>query len=61
MAGEFAGKAKFGMVDVEKSNVQQNYDVSALPTTIILKAGKVSGTVVGADAAAVEAKLRAAL
>ena len=61
MAGEFAGKAKFGMADVQKSKIHENYDVNALPTTIILKEGKVSGTVVGPDAGAVEAKLRAAL
>ena len=48
MAGEFAGKAKFGMADVQKSKIHENYDVSALPTTIILKDGKVSGTVIGA-------------
>ena len=61
MAGEFAGKAKFGMIDVDKSEIGKNYEVEFLPTTVILKAGEVSELVVGVDAAKIQAALSSAL
>ena len=57
MAGEFAGKVKFGMVDVDKQDADDKYDWEGLPTTLIIKDGKVAGKVLGADAAAVRDEL----
>ena len=58
MAGEFAGKVKFGMVDTDKTQIADSYDVKFLPTTIIVKDGEVTDTVVGANAAEIKAKLK---
>ena len=61
MAGEFAGKAKFGMVDTQKTKIAGSYQVSGLPTTIILKDGVVSGTVIGPNAPEIKKKLMGVL
>ena len=61
MAGEFAGKAKFGMIDVDNSDIGNDYGANALPTTVVIKNGEVSGKVVGADADGVRAEIEKAL
>ncbi len=61
MSGEFAGKAKFGMIDVDKSKIGDDYGANMLPTTVVIKNGKVAGKIVGADTAGVRSALEKAL
>ncbi|MEM1657971.1 MAG: thioredoxin [Candidatus Jordarchaeales archaeon] len=49
LAEEFAGKIAFGKVDVDENmNLVSRFDITAVPTFILFKKGKVVGRVVGA-------------
>jgi len=62
MASEFAGQAKFCIIDTKQSSIAEIYNAKeVMPTTIILKDGKVSGRVEGNNAEQVREKLTAAL
>ena len=61
MSGEFAGKAKFGMINVDESKIGNDYGVAALPTTVVIKNGKVADKIVGADTEGVRSALEKAL
>ena len=61
MSGEFAGKAKFGMIDVMKSKIGDDYGAAALPTTVVIKNGKVADKIVGAKTDEVRSALEKAL
>jgi thioredoxin 1 len=48
LAGEYAGKAKVGKVDVDSNQqLAQSFGVSSIPTLIVIKGGKVVGGGVG--------------
>ncbi|MGH7442857.1 MAG: thioredoxin [bacterium] len=58
LAGEYAGKAKVGKVDVDKEQeLAQNFSVSSIPTLLVIKGGKVVGGRVGAGSKADLAKM----
>lgn len=62
MAGEFEGKVKFVAVDVDKSaDVAGTYNVSAMPTLVVVKDGQEVGRVVGADQAKIRSMVENAL
>ena len=49
LAKEYAGKMKFGKVDVDaNSKVATNYGIMSIPTIIFFKNGKVLNQIVGA-------------
>jgi len=48
LAGEYAGKAKVGKIDVDSNqNLAQSFGVSSIPTLLVIKGGKVVGGRVG--------------
>jgi thioredoxin 1 len=58
LAGEYAGKAKVGKVDVDSNqNLAGQFGVSSIPTLIIVKDGKVVGGRVGVGSKAELAKM----
>ena len=63
MAGEFAGKARFVKIDLtdDDSAVADQYEITALPSTVIVKNGKESGRVLGIDANDVRAEVEKAM
>ena len=62
MANEFAGRAKFCVIDNNQSIIDEEHNVGdVMPTTIILKDGKVLGRVEGNNANQIREKLHTAL
>ena len=62
MAGEFEGKVKFVAVDFDKSaDVAATYNVSGVPTLVVVKDGQEVGRVVGADQAKIRSMVETAL
>lgn len=62
MASEFAGQAKFCIIDIKQSNIAKEYEIGeVMPTTLILKDSKVLGRIEGNNAKQVREKLTAAL
>jgi thioredoxin 1 len=58
LAGEYAGKAKVGKIDVDnEQNLAQNFSVSSIPTLLVIKGGKVVGSRVGVGSKADLAKM----
>jgi thioredoxin 1 len=49
LASELQGQVAFGLIDVDKNNNQTktNYNITAYPTTLIFKNGKLADTVIG--------------
>ncbi len=48
LAGEFEGRAKVGKVDVDaETDLAKQYNISAIPTLLIFKDGKVVNQIVG--------------
>ncbi len=48
LAGEFEGRAKVGKVDVDaEADLAKQYNISAIPTLLIFKDGKVVNQIVG--------------
>jgi len=48
LAGDFEGRVKVGKVDVDAGNeLAQKYDISAIPTLLIFKDGKIASQIVG--------------
>lgn len=48
VAGQYAGQAQFGAVDVDRyPSLAQKYNVQAIPTILIFKNGKVADVLVG--------------
>jgi len=51
MAEELSGKVKFVLVDVDKSeDAAEAYDISAMPTLVVMKDGVEADRMRGADA-----------
>ncbi len=49
LAGEYAGKAKIGKLDVDNNpNVAANYGILSIPTLLIFRGGQVVEKIVGA-------------
>ena len=62
MSSEFAGQAKFCIIDIKQSNIAKEYEIGeVMPTTLILKDSKVLGRIEGNNAKQVREKLTAAL
>lgn len=62
MASEFADQAKFCIIDIKQSKIAEEYKIGAvMPTTIILKDGKVLGRVEGNNANQIREKLNTVL
>jgi thioredoxin 1 len=58
LAGEYAGKAKVGKIDVDSNQaLAQSFGVSSIPTLLVIKGGKVVGGRVGAGSKADLSKL----
>lgn len=51
MANEFAGKAKFTLLDFDKSKFAEEYKVLSLPHTFIVKDGEIAESISGKGAA----------
>jgi thioredoxin 1 len=48
LAGDYAGKAKVGKIDVDNEQaLAENFSVSSIPTLLVIKGGKVVGSRVG--------------
>jgi thioredoxin 1 len=48
LAGDYAGKAKVGKIDVDSEQaLAENFSVSSIPTLLVIKGGKVVGSRVG--------------
>ncbi len=62
MAGEFAGRVKIVAVDVDQSrDVAQEYEVSAMPTLVLMKGSEEVGRVKGASKDKIRALIENAL
>lgn len=63
MAKDFAGKARFVEVDVDKSeDLAREYKIAAMPTLLIMKNGEVHDRIVGGgDVGAIRAAIQSAL
>ena len=62
MAEELQGKVKFVLVDVDKSKDAANqYEVTAMPTLVVMKDGVEADRMRGADAAKLRAMIDGAL
>lgn len=49
LAGEYAGKAKIGKLDVDNNpNVAMEYGIRSIPTLLVFDKGKVVDRIVGA-------------
>jgi thioredoxin 1 len=58
LAGDYAGKAKVGKIDVDsEQDLAQNFSVSSIPTLLVIKGGKVVGSRVGVGSKADLAKM----
>lgn len=58
LAGEYAGKAKVGKIDVDNNqNLAQQFGVSSIPTLVVVKGGKVVNGRVGVGSKADLAKM----
>jgi thioredoxin 1 len=58
LAGDYAGKAKVGKIDVDHEQaLAENFSVSSIPTLLVIKGGKVVGSRVGVGSKADLAKM----
>lgn len=58
LAVKFEGKVKVAKMDIEEyPNTAEDYNIRAIPTILFFENGKVTHTIVGADASKIEATM----